>query len=74
MGAIIARLFTWRRLDVGERESLTSASSTDSLITHEQVSPTTVKRLEGGSDLKEPLIEKLPLDLLLRSVKNVCNF
>ena len=76
MGAFLGRLFAWRRLEdgEGEDESLESASSMDSLIPHGQVTPTLIlspaKKSEVG-DLKEPLIEKLPLDLLLRSANNM---
>lgn len=73
MGAFISRFFfSWRRgINGAEREddSLGSVSSIDSLIPHEQASPSPIRVC--GSDLKDSPIDKLPLDLLLRLVKQI---
>ena len=78
MGAIIARLFSWRREieesdDDDDNDSvLSDDGSTDSLLHHEQVSthlqsPSPPGGGEGETD--EPLIEILPLDILLKYAK-----
>lgn len=73
MGAIIARLFSWRRgIEGVDRESSQSDNgSTDSLLHYEQVashlhSPSPLGGGGGDSETDESLIESLPLDILLK--------
>lgn len=75
MGAIIARLFFWRReIEEGSRRDdddsvLSDDGSTDSLLHHEQVSTHLQSPSPPGggeSETDEPLIESLPLDILLK--------
>ena len=69
MGAFLARLFHWRRVDAGGDESSScdsdAASVTDGLIPHSQASPLHSSPLGTGGAGYSP-IQKLPPDLVLR--------
>lgn len=69
MGAFLARLFQWRRVDTEGDESSSSesdaASVTDGLIPHSQSSPLrSFSGVTGGAGHSP--IQKLPPDLVLR--------
>ena len=69
MGALLTRLFWWRRGEEGCNDSCSSvgsevsASSEDGLISHEQVMQTNSHGI--GKDSEAP-VQKLPTDLVLR--------